>query len=90
MTDRLPTMLRSFGFGERTALDFPDDPACAYLETQYMLGDSLLVAPVFAADGEVRYYVPAGRWTKRRCVKLRPPLSSKTSCRRRRASGCRA
>ena len=46
------------------ALDFPDDPACAYLETQYMLGDSLLVAPVFAANGEVRYYVPAGRWTK--------------------------
>jgi alpha-D-xyloside xylohydrolase len=46
------------------ALDFPDDPACAYLETQYMLGDSLLVAPVFAANGEVRYYVPAGRWTR--------------------------
>jgi alpha-D-xyloside xylohydrolase len=46
------------------AIDFPDDPACAYLETQYMLGDSLLVAPVFTADGEVRYYVPAGRWTR--------------------------
>jgi alpha-D-xyloside xylohydrolase len=45
------------------AVEFPDDPACAYLETQYMLGDSLLVAPVFAADGDVRYYVPAGRWT---------------------------
>jgi alpha-D-xyloside xylohydrolase len=45
------------------AVEFPDDPGCAYLETQYMLGDSLLVAPVFTTDGEVRYYVPAGRWT---------------------------
>jgi alpha-D-xyloside xylohydrolase len=28
-----------------------------------MLGDSLLVAPVFHAEGLVRYYVPAGVWT---------------------------
>jgi alpha-D-xyloside xylohydrolase len=46
------------------AFDFPDDPACAYLDRQYMLGDSLLVAPVFSAGGEVSYYVPAGRWTR--------------------------
>jgi alpha-D-xyloside xylohydrolase len=46
------------------AMDFPHDPACTYLEQQYMLGDSLLVAPVFDAGGEVRYYVPAGRWTR--------------------------
>jgi alpha-D-xyloside xylohydrolase len=44
-------------------LEFPDDPACDYLDRQYMLGDSLLVAPVFAYDGGVTYYVPAGRWT---------------------------
>ncbi|KND37563.1 alpha-xylosidase [Streptomyces acidiscabies] len=44
-------------------LEFPDDPACAYLETQYMLGDCLLVAPVFNAEGHVRYYVPEGTWT---------------------------
>src|SRR5688500_18397324 len=46
------------------ALEFPDDPACTHLERQYMLGDSLLVAPVFRADGEVSYYVPEGRWTR--------------------------
>jgi alpha-D-xyloside xylohydrolase len=28
-----------------------------------MLGDSLLVAPVFSPDGVVDYYLPAGRWT---------------------------
>jgi len=28
-----------------------------------MLGDSLLVAPVFSADSKVRFYLPEGRWT---------------------------
>jgi alpha-D-xyloside xylohydrolase len=44
-------------------LEFPDDPACDYLDRQYMLGESLLVAPVFSEEGSVSYYVPAGRWT---------------------------
>jgi len=44
-------------------LEFPDDPACETLDRQYMLGPSLLVAPVFSAEGQVSYYVPAGRWT---------------------------
>jgi alpha-D-xyloside xylohydrolase len=44
-------------------LEFPDDPACDYLDRQYLLGESLLVAPVFSAGGRVNYYVPAGRWT---------------------------
>jgi len=43
-------------------LEFPDDPTCRYLDTQYMLGRALLVAPVFAESGEVTYYLPAGRW----------------------------
>jgi alpha-D-xyloside xylohydrolase len=44
-------------------VEFPDDPACETLDRQYMLGDSLLVAPVFSYANEVSYYVPAGRWT---------------------------
>ena len=44
-------------------LEFPDDPACDTLDRQYLLGDSLLVAPVFTEDGAVNYYLPAGRWT---------------------------
>jgi alpha-D-xyloside xylohydrolase len=44
-------------------LEFPDDPACVTLDRQYLLGDALLVAPVFSRDGVVDYYVPAGRWT---------------------------
>jgi alpha-D-xyloside xylohydrolase len=44
-------------------LEFPDDPTAGYLDRQYMLGPSLLVAPVFTEDGVVTHYVPAGRWT---------------------------
>jgi alpha-D-xyloside xylohydrolase len=44
-------------------LEFPDDPACEALDRQYMLGDSLLAAPVFSNDGAVTYYAPEGRWT---------------------------
>ncbi|WEG13559.1 alpha-xylosidase [Pullulanibacillus sp. KACC 23026] len=44
-------------------LEFPEDPTCAYLDRQYMLGDSLLVAPVFSEDGYVSYYLPKGTWT---------------------------
>ena len=43
-------------------LEFPEDPACDTLDRQYMLGDALLAAPVFRADGEVSYYLPDGEW----------------------------
>ncbi len=45
------------------AAEFPDDPACTHLDRQYMLGDRVLVAPVFTASGETSYYLPAGIWT---------------------------
>jgi len=44
-------------------LEFPDDPACQALERQYMLGPSLLVAPVFSEEGDVSFYLPDGKWT---------------------------
>ncbi|RFA08222.1 alpha-xylosidase [Subtercola boreus] len=44
-------------------LEFPDDPATAHLDRQYMLGADVLVAPVFTADGTVEFYLPEGVWT---------------------------
>jgi alpha-D-xyloside xylohydrolase len=44
-------------------LEFPNDPACAHLDRQYMLGERVLVAPVFSESGTVSFYVPAGKWT---------------------------
>jgi alpha-D-xyloside xylohydrolase len=42
-------------------LEFPGDAACDTLDRQYMLGERLLVAPVFTPSGAVDYYLPAGR-----------------------------
>lgn len=44
-------------------MDYSDDPSCAYLDKQYMLGDSLMVAPIFNDEGIAHYYLPEGRWT---------------------------
>ena len=44
-------------------LEFPEDRATHDADVQYMLGDALLVAPVFTADGSVEYYLPEGEWT---------------------------
>lgn len=44
-------------------LEFMEDEACSYLDRQYMLGDSLLVAPIFNDRGEAKYYLPKGKWT---------------------------
>lgn len=43
-------------------LEFPDDRNTLGLETQYMLGSDLLVAPVFSAHGQVEFYLPQGEW----------------------------
>ncbi len=44
-------------------LEFPHDRSTHDADVQYLLGDSLLVAPVFTADGSVEYYLPEGEWT---------------------------
>lgn len=44
-------------------LEFPEDPACSCLDRQYMLGSSLLAAPIFNREGRVSYYLPEGCWT---------------------------
>ena len=55
-TDGIP-MLRHM------LLEFGDDRSAFTAETQYMLGDSLLVAPVLSPDGVAEVYVPEGTWT---------------------------
>ena len=44
-------------------LEFTGDKNCSYLATQYMLGDSLLVAPIFNDKSMAEYYLPEGTWT---------------------------
>ncbi len=46
-------------------LEFTDDKMCNYLDKQYMLGDSLMVAPIFNDNSIGEYYLPKleGDWT---------------------------
>ncbi|MFA9377589.1 MAG: alpha-xylosidase [Lachnotalea sp.] len=44
-------------------LEFNEDRTCHYLDKQYMLGDSILVAPIFNENSMAEYYLPAGVWT---------------------------
>ncbi|GHV38701.1 alpha-xylosidase [Clostridia bacterium] len=44
-------------------LEFIADKNCDYLDKQYMLGESLLVAPIFNAESVAEYYLPEGLWT---------------------------
>jgi len=51
-------------------IEYPGDRAVSGLGTQYFLGESLLVAPVFSEEGHVDVYLPreergaSGRWTQ--------------------------
>lgn len=54
--DGLPVMRSMF-------MEFPDDRTAQDCDRQYMLGPSLLVAPVFSYSGDVDYYLPKGVWT---------------------------
>jgi alpha-D-xyloside xylohydrolase len=54
-TSGIPTM-------RAMMLEFPDDPSCAPLDRQYLLGGDFLVAPVMSDDGTVAVYLPEGRW----------------------------
>ncbi len=46
------------------ALPFYDsnDPLCYYFETEYLLGEEILVAPVYTPDNEREIYLPRGSW----------------------------
>lgn len=44
-------------------LEFEKDQMCQYLDKQYMLGENLLVAPIFNEEGIGNYYLPEGVWT---------------------------
>lgn len=44
-------------------LEYTEDKTCHYVDKQYMLGDNLLVAPIFNDQSIAEYYLPKGIWT---------------------------
>lgn len=43
-------------------LDWPDDPKVRAIDDQFMFGDSVMVAPMFAGEERRTVYLPAGDW----------------------------
>jgi alpha-D-xyloside xylohydrolase len=43
-------------------MDYPDDPVLADVDDEYMIGDRLLVAPLFAGEPERKIVLPLGQW----------------------------
>jgi alpha-glucosidase len=43
-------------------MEFPDDPKAANLSDEWMMGDSLLAAPILQPGDKRSVYLPAGRW----------------------------
>ena len=43
-------------------MDYPDDVKTWTIDDQYMLGDDLLIAPVFAGQTQRDVYLPPGEW----------------------------
>ena len=43
-------------------LEYDDDPTARQLDTQYLLGEDLLIAPVFDGQGNREVYLPEGGW----------------------------
>ncbi len=43
-------------------LEFPEDPGCQFIDDEYMLGDKILVAPIFNETGKRTVYIPMGKW----------------------------
>lgn len=45
-------------------LAFPDDPLSHSFEHQFMCGEQLLVVPCVSAGGQIKFYLPHGRWRR--------------------------
>lgn len=44
-------------------LEFFGESGMKYLDMQYMMGENLMVAPIFNEEGTAEFYLPEGTWT---------------------------
>jgi len=54
---------RGFPLWHALPFQFPDDPECARHADEFMLGDEMLVAPIYAPGNRRTVYLPQGIWT---------------------------
>ncbi|MGA2770278.1 MAG: glycoside hydrolase family 31 protein [Bryobacteraceae bacterium] len=64
-------------------MDYPDDPRTWPVDNQFMMGESLMVAPAFAGEPARAVYLPAGDWfdfwsgkrySGKQSIQVNPPL----------------
>ncbi|HEY4358517.1 MAG TPA: TIM-barrel domain-containing protein [Acidobacteriaceae bacterium] len=66
----VPYLRAAFAVYERSGLppfralvmDYPHDPTLQHVDDEYMVGDRLLVAPIFAGETERTVTLPDGQW----------------------------
>jgi alpha-glucosidase (family GH31 glycosyl hydrolase) len=66
----LPYLHAAFAEYERTGMppfrallmDYPGDPMLENVDDEYMVGDRILVAPIFAGEAERKVVFPSGEW----------------------------
>jgi hypothetical protein len=54
---------RGFPVWHPLPLEFPEDPECALHADEFMLGDEMLIAPIYEPGGKRSLYLPQGVWT---------------------------
>lgn len=59
----IETRDKGFPIWRALPFQFPDDPECANHADEFMLGDEMLVAPIYQPGNKRQVYFPPGNWT---------------------------
>ena len=59
----IETRDRGFPIWHALPFQFPDDPECARHADEFMLGDEMLIAPIYQSANKREVYLPPGNWT---------------------------
>jgi hypothetical protein len=59
----IETRDRHFPIWRALPFEFPNDPECALRADEFLLGDELLVAPIYEPGNKRQVYFPPGAWT---------------------------
>jgi alpha-glucosidase (family GH31 glycosyl hydrolase) len=54
---------RGFPIWHALPFQFPTDPECAHHADEFMLGDEMLIAPIYEPGNKRQVYFPPGNWT---------------------------
>ncbi|HEY2014605.1 MAG TPA: hypothetical protein VGH38_13940, partial [Bryobacteraceae bacterium] len=57
------SQLKGFPIWHPLPFQFPDDPECVRHTDEFMLGDEMLIAPIYVPGNRRQVYLPQGIWT---------------------------